>query len=124
MLPEMQVGQDIYHYSIRYVLALNGTSFMKSMSDQTFRYTRTIKTSHSDCSSAIGCDIASALLSETAAMSAMGRARYCLKEEQTKLMEECFRKWQDQGVFTTAVESVCIQPLGGFWSEIVDFFSD
>ncbi|KAG8957835.1 hypothetical protein FRC05_009565 [Tulasnella sp. 425] len=88
VLPETEVGQDIYHYSISI--------------------------------SAVGRDIVSALLSETAATSATGRAQYRPKEEQTKLMEECFRKWQDWGVFTTAVESISlVSECTRLWNAII-----
>ncbi|KAG8938303.1 hypothetical protein FRC04_009122 [Tulasnella sp. 424] len=95
VIPHTEVGLDVYHYSIR--------------------YTRTIKPSQSNSVSAVGNEIVSALLSETAATSATGRAQYRKKEEQAKLMEEFFRKWKARGVFTAAVDAVHEMGMKHIW---------
>ncbi|KAG9018757.1 hypothetical protein FRB90_009911 [Tulasnella sp. 427] len=86
VLPNAAVGQDVYHYSVR--------------------YTRAMKSGQPDIVSTVGKEIVSALLSATAETSPTGRAQYRRKEEQAKLMEECFRKWKSKGVFTSAVDAV------------------
>ncbi|KAG8916364.1 hypothetical protein FRC01_003198, partial [Tulasnella sp. 417] len=86
ILPEAAVGLDVYHYSVR--------------------YTRTLKASHAHLTSAIGSEIVSALLSETAESSATGRAQYRKKEDQARLMDACVRKWKKLGAFSSAVDPV------------------
>ncbi|KAG9028629.1 hypothetical protein FS837_003829, partial [Tulasnella sp. UAMH 9824] len=86
VLPQAVVGLDVYHYCIR--------------------YTRTLKTSHAHLTSALGSEIVSALLSETAVTSTNGRAQYRKKEDQARLMEVCFQKWKQRGAFTSAVDAV------------------